>query len=295
VGICKLLHALITTKEEDDDDDDCIQNIFFPPHYQDPPEALPKCKGFALVTLSDLSTVSRLLTRFPYQARSPETDENPASSLSEEELEARRAGFRTLSKERWEVLQAEYVEYRDHLLHHIATTATSSSAPQPQPQSQPTQSDAHACAETRPWYPHGCVIFARHVPEDTNKTALRAEFSALLADGSSALDYVDYTKGLDSVRFVPSHMSFPKGTYIQCYLRLTTRDDAVSLLRRFEERQEEKVITLELLEGQREELYWENVPEKVRTLAVQRATQSQIITPPDEDQDSKPQKKRRRR
>jgi xRRM domain len=54
-------------------------------------------------------------------------------------------------------------------------------------------------------YPPGCVIFARHVPPDTNKTALRARFSSFLADdhnptGAAALDYVDYTKGLDSVR-----------------------------------------------------------------------------------------------
>ena len=30
-------------------------------------------------------------------------------------------------------------------------------------------------------------------------------------------------------------------------------------------------LELELLEGRREEVYWENVPEKVRALAVQRA------------------------
>jgi hypothetical protein len=30
-------------------------------------------------------------------------------------------------------------------------------------------------------------------------------------------------------------------------------------------------LELELLEGRREEMYWENVPEKVRALAVQRA------------------------
>lgn len=34
---------------------------------------------------------------------------------------------------------------------------------------------------------------------------------------------------------------------------------------------QEMVIALELLEGRREEVYWENVPEKVRALAVQRA------------------------
>ena len=64
-------------------------------------------------------------------------------------------------------------------------------------------------------YPPGCVIFARHIPPDTNKTALRAQFSALLADGdnnnATALDYVDYTKGLDNVRppFLYAYLLLP--------------------------------------------------------------------------------------
>jgi hypothetical protein len=125
----------------------------------------------------------------------------PTDSSSPEESEARKAGFRALSKERWDKLQAEYAEYRESLLRRIAAEPTNkiesthdserSLAPapvaqqlQPQPQSQ---------------YPAGCVLFARRVPPDTNKTALRTRFSALLAD-PGALDYVDYTKGLDSVR-----------------------------------------------------------------------------------------------
>jgi hypothetical protein len=48
-------------------------------------------------------------------------------------------------------------------------------------------------------YLPNCVLFARHVAPDTNKTALCARFSALLA-GAGALDYVDYTKGFDNVR-----------------------------------------------------------------------------------------------
>ena len=47
--------------------------------------------------------------------------------------------------------------------------------PVPEPQSQS--------------FPAGCMLFARHVPADTNKTALRTRFSALLAD-PGALDYV---------------------------------------------------------------------------------------------------------
>jgi hypothetical protein len=47
-----------------------------------------------------------------------------------EELKARKAGFRTLSKERREVLQTEYVEYRDALMRRIATSAPPDNAPE---------------------------------------------------------------------------------------------------------------------------------------------------------------------
>jgi len=79
----------------------------------------------------------------------------------------------------------------------------------------------------------------------------------LLADANgdtTALDYVDYSKGLDS-----------------CYLRLTTREHALSLLKRFQGSATGEGIVLELLDGRREEMYWESLPDKVRALALQRA------------------------
>jgi hypothetical protein len=58
----------------------------------------------------------------------------------------------------------------------------------------------------------------------------------------------------------------------QCYLRLTTREHALLLLKRFEKKQGTgEAVALELLDGRREEMYWECVPDKVRALAVQRA------------------------
>jgi hypothetical protein len=53
-------------------------------------------------------------------------------------------------------------------------------------------------------------------------------------------------------------------------LRLTTREHAQALLEAAQSKQELE-LELELLMGRREEVYWENVPEKVRALAVQRA------------------------
>jgi len=57
----------------------------------------------------------------------------------------------------------------------------------------------------------------------------------------------------------------------QCYLRLTTREHALSLLRHFKGSTTGEGIVLELLDGRREEMYWESLPDKVRTLALQRA------------------------
>ncbi|KAI9457941.1 hypothetical protein BJY52DRAFT_1120025, partial [Lactarius psammicola] len=263
VGICKLLCALLNSSS-------AVQHVLFPPHHQDPPDAIPKCKGFALVTLNEPDVASHLLLRFPYDRDSarPPTDEGEGGDISSvEELEARKAGFRTLSKERWDTLQAEYAEYRENLLQRIAAGASSTEPPAPNkikstrgPPDELERASAPAPATKSPQpqsYPPGCVLFARHVPSDTNKTALRARFSALLAD-VDALDYVDYTKGLDS-----------------CYLRLTTREHAQVLLEAARSEHgtsvQELEPELELLEGRREEMYWENVPEKVRALAVQRA------------------------
>jgi hypothetical protein len=93
---------------------------------------------------------------------------------------------------------------------------------------------------------------------------------------------------------------------------LTTREHALSLLKRFKLKcgkgdGEEDKIMLELLDGRREEMYWDGVPEKVRALAVQRARQAQKAQQangdlvPKDDQDGvstgelKPPKKRQRR
>ena len=54
-------------------------------------------------------------------------------------------------------------------------------------------------------------------------------------------------------------------------MRLTTSEHAQALLEAERSKQGTEELELELLEGRREEMYWENVPEKVRALAVQRA------------------------
>jgi hypothetical protein len=67
---------------------------------------------------------------------------------------------------------------------------------------------------------------------------------------------------------------------------------------------QEDMIVLELLDGRREEMYWADVPDKVRALAVQRAQQAHKARPDDGDDqvdepmgsgERKPPKKRQRR
>jgi len=76
------------------------------------------------------------------------------------------------------------------------------------------------------------------------------------------------------------------------------------------DREEDKIM-LELLDGRREEMYWEGVPDKVRAVAVQRAQKAQKaqrtngdLVEKDDDQDGvssmepgevKPPRKRQRR
>ena len=98
-------------------------------------------------------------------------------------------------------------------MHRITAAGTETAAPNNQTNSALNHADeperAPAPAVKQPQlqsYPSGCVLFARHVPLDTNKTALRARFSTLLTD-ADALDYIDYTKGLDSVRCTPHLLS----------------------------------------------------------------------------------------
>ena len=60
---------------------------------------------------------------------------------------------------------------------------------------------------------------------------------------------------------------------------MTKQEHALSLLKRFRLKLgkgngEEDKIVLELIDGRREEMYWDGVPDKVRALAVQRAQQA---------------------
>ncbi|KAI0029258.1 hypothetical protein K488DRAFT_56744 [Vararia minispora EC-137] len=258
LGIIRLLSCILPNSPR------TIQSISFPLHHQDPPDATPKCKGFALLTLSDPSDVSQILDEWPWEG-SPFDDALGSHGEQDDVLrEGRKAGMRALAKGDWDRLQDEYIAHRAKLLANAASTADTPtvpftgtqkrrmSSPAPLRGSQSTVADnsedrLSGLSPSAP-FPPGCVARVRGIDPVTNKTALRALFAA----PGLAIDYVDYTKGLD-----------------YCYFRLSSADHANILAENVPDAGED--MKVEVLRGKQEEVYWEQVPEKVRRQAVEKA------------------------
>ena len=204
------------------------------PHHQDKPGSIPVCKGFALVTLSNLEDVDALLEQWPwdvYPRKKPAEPEESAEESQNANLQlcrdARKFGFRCLRKTRWEELKAEYILYRQQLVDEMnryqdeelemrmrKVAATEESyAKRPMDDLVQIQAEGPKAIHSGSKYPSGCLVFVRNLHPETNKTTLRTLFSRAWdedphfdeqgsagAGGGFGLDYLDYTKGLDRVR-----------------------------------------------------------------------------------------------
>ncbi|KAL1946666.1 hypothetical protein VTO73DRAFT_14770 [Trametes versicolor] len=269
-----------------------VQTIALPAHHLDRPGDVPKPKGFALVTFASEDDASRLVADWPWRPRRtaipPHDDENEETSAYARE--AVKFGFRALPKARWDALKEEYLAHRQRLLDQIAQ-----SEPEPEPEAEPANAgyevdSYHRRDRDQGWgnrehtapapeyadpdapFPPGCLVYVRSVHPETNRTTLKALFAAR-GFGPDALDYVDYSKGM--------------GT---CHLRLSAPHHAQALVAAFQTRplvqrqgldstgaegDDEgggiKPISMEVVEGAREELYWSKVPEKIRREAVRKA------------------------
>lgn len=182
-----------------------VQKVWLPPHAHDKPGDIPKCKGFALITLSSPEQAHKLTRHWPWNVR--RTDPHGVADVSETQ-EAIKFGFRTMLRARWDELQEEYLAYRrtlsDALAYveeqHEATTdapmvVTEEPAVPPAPSHLPT---------TDLWslFPEGCLVFVRNIHPETNKTTLRSLFSQAFAHSDvsdEGVDYVDFSKGMDTV------------------------------------------------------------------------------------------------
>ncbi|EGO02291.1 hypothetical protein SERLA73DRAFT_104689 [Serpula lacrymans var. lacrymans S7.3] len=322
-----------------------IQNIVLPPHHLDKPGDTPKCKGFALVTLSHTEDRDALLAEWPWKrswavgARGGK-DKDSAYKVEQEKgreveqtvefREAVKFGLRCLTKERWDRLNEEYVAYGQRLLNELVesdedTMAISDAQLELEPGGNedprvaqetdvpPVQPSHHA--PSRPIttisspYPLDCLVFVRNVHPDTNKTTLRSllsvPFQGDSAKGSKqteGIDYVDFSKGMDSCFL---RLSTPEHTHIMTehfLINPTTQFQGLDDKGRTPG-PTDKTIIVEVVQGRKEELYWEKVPEKVRRQAVQKAVCAQSSkeeaandqVPPFETSDNSKNRKKRKR
>ncbi|KAJ7073823.1 hypothetical protein C8F01DRAFT_919328, partial [Mycena amicta] len=128
-----------------------------------------------------------------------------------------------------------------------------------------------------PSYPPDCLVFIRNLDPATNKPSLRAFFADALGIGADhageANDYVDYTKGVDSVgpfltgthssRLIRPVAVSTSSTYANVLVGYVTDNPMV-------QGAGDAVVKAELVTGTRKEVYWEDVPEKVRMQAMKR-------------------------
>ncbi|KAH9939331.1 uncharacterized protein BXZ73DRAFT_76042 [Epithele typhae] len=266
-----------------------VQQITLPPHHLDRPGDAPKCKGFALVTLAGADDASRLATTWPWHPRRTVPPDDLAQSLLT--LDAVKFGFRCLAKARWEMLKEEYVTYRQQLLNEM-TPAGRGSTPNPSlvvyTEDERSDGGANGRRPADGWdsapttngstfgpsspFPLGCVVFVRNVHPETNKTALKALFSLrAFKDSPSALDYIDYNKGMLSCHLRLASPQYARTLVDVISARPPLQSTGLDAIGTGAPNGSQKPIEVELVAGERESLYWERVPEKVRRDAVRRA------------------------
>ncbi|TFK43971.1 hypothetical protein BDQ12DRAFT_596164 [Crucibulum laeve] len=297
-GIAAFTHALLVGSDRSVKDMVTrVQNITLPPHHQDKPGDMPSCKGFALVTLSDPRDVDYMLTSWPWNRQHGHKQvEKPLEEYGEVR-EASKFGFRALPKSLWDQLKEEYLAYRQKLVDEINAYQDTNDIPEPShaPMKRVYVEEKRPEAPVKPVetysdepstkskieyhspYPYNCLVFVRNIYPETNKTTLRKLFETAFQDAISSgqlkdggIDYTDFNKGMDS-----------------CHVRLSTPQHAEQFVQHFSAHPisqanglddkgvppdaSRKAITVELVLGKREELYWQHLPEKIRQQAVEKA------------------------
>ncbi|KAF8484420.1 hypothetical protein JB92DRAFT_2821400 [Gautieria morchelliformis] len=269
-GVARYIQSLLVHRDEDHPTASGkiqIQSVMFPPNHLAPQDKPSRCKGFAFVVLESPALIDMLCRSYPWDGfgYAPSADK-----------EAVKFGLRVLPKTSWERMKVEYLAYQQLLLSQVAEKAAE---PQVEVEKRKaySESDCNSQAKSPPpeiqmqpsWFPQDCLVFVRNIHPDTNKTTLRTLFSASLASSKGGVDYVDFTKGIDT-----------------CHLRLASPSDVARLVSHFTAQHtaqhdaldqagsaptgERPKIELEIVRGTREELYWEKIPEKVRNAAVAR-------------------------
>ena len=275
-------------------------------------------KGFAFVSLSSRDLVKQLSEDWPWlpEDRSAPLSGGTSTSASADVADARKYGVRVIAKTRWEELRDEYLAYRAQLLNAIHEEDRKYGAGV---QSKPGMTDPALLppVSNGPYstilqdYPRGCLVFAKNLHTETNKTTLRKLFSSVIGCPQDVLDYVDFNKGMDSVSLGSYYDSRGlMGTFYKCFLRIRNPEEASTLVEHFSAHllaqstgldadgvvpsAPKKPIVMELVEGKKEELYWEKVPEKARRQAIQNVLKLSNNTDTPVGNPSPPSKRRRK-
>lgn len=294
-----------------------VQHVSLPPHHQDNAGDQPVCKGFALVTLQTQEDVEKLVQVWNWDRDDVNDETGEETEIAKEalkfgfrtlpkarwdELKAEYLLYRTQ-------LVDEINKFQDKsdaalgqivggtllsMLSDGEETRPLSVAGKTKRQSEKVaeldkegeegstehQTGDNGSPVIDQWspYPYGCLLFAKNVHPETNKTTLRALFSqaskaaSCLDNAGDALDYVDFNKGMDT-----------------CYLRVSTPAHARLISQHFTQNptvQDRgldgsgtslssmnsgmKPVIIEMVEGTKEEVYWQKVPDKVRRQAVEK-------------------------
>jgi len=186
---------------------DVIQDVRPPPPPDSEVEAKRAFRGSAFVTLSSVGLVKQLLEDWPWPPgnRPAHVANGVPAPASADVTDARKYGVRVITKCRWEELRDEYLAYRIQLLNTIheeerkpgATIRSEPGTVEPVLSSSVSDGLSHSAVPQD--YPRGCLVFARNIHTETNKTTLRKLFSSAVGFPQDVLDYVDFNKGMNSV------------------------------------------------------------------------------------------------
>ena len=186
---------------------DAIQDVRLTPPLDGEAESKRAFKGFAFVTLSSTGLVKQILEDWPWLLRDRPVHVSggiPASA-SADVTDAHKYGVRVITKSRWAELRDEYLAYRKQLLNDVHEeerklgTTIQSKPGTVEPALSTSASDGPSYPAIPQEYPRGCLVFARNIHTETNKTTLRKLLSSTVGFPQDVLDYVDFNKGMDSV------------------------------------------------------------------------------------------------
>jgi len=147
----------------------------------------------------------------------------------------RQHNLRVISKERWLQLKAEYLDYRRRLVEELNVSQDAQqrwSGEKSDVETAGSMNQGSLETDIDVWdrsisslnpsspYPPDCLVFVKNVHPETTKTTLRTLFSrgfrrpdASAQKSFEGLDYVDFSKGMDTVSLF--HLT------IECCRRIT--------------------------------------------------------------------------